>query len=262
MTSVPTLQAVDFRRGLQYGTTNPCVFACEDTDGQPAGEYVVKFRSTVRGGATGLLFELVAARLGLYLGLRVPSPAIVNIDENLANAIPDASVENRVRESAGLNFGCQYLSPGYVTWPINDPVPLALVTSALEIMAFDALIENVDRRREKPNLLYKGEEIFIIDHELSFSFVLLIGDKHAPFEYDSLTFLKNHPLYSGLFGHPVEISRFIGELESIDRNMIVSFFDEAPAEFGHAYKDRVTDWIVSAGTRTGILTDSLRRILS
>lgn len=35
------------------------------------------------------------------------------------------------------------------------------------IYAFDNLILNVDRRSEKPNLLFKGESAVLIDHELT-----------------------------------------------------------------------------------------------
>ncbi len=38
---------------------------------------------------------------------------------------------------------------------------------AAQIYAFDNLIYNVDRKPTKPNLLFKSEEYYLIDHELS-----------------------------------------------------------------------------------------------
>ena len=94
---VPPLRAVAFYLELKTGATGPCVFACEDATGEPAGEYVVKFRSQVRGGPTGLLFEFVAAQLALRLGLRTPSPAVVMLDPPLADATPNPEVAARIR---------------------------------------------------------------------------------------------------------------------------------------------------------------------
>jgi hypothetical protein len=259
---VPPLQAVAFHLELKTGATGPCVFACEDATGEPAGEYVVKFRSQIRGGPIGLLFEFVAAQLALRLGLRTPAPAVVMLNPPLADATPNPEVAARIRRSIGPNYGCCYLVPGYSTWRVNDPVPLGLRTAAVEIMAFDALIDNADRRREKPNLLWKDDEIFIIDHELSFSFVYLVGKSSQPFNCNSLGFLRNHPLYAGLLGRPVDLSRFTGELESIDEATLESFFEEAPAEFGRAHKEKVVERLISAAQQPNILVDSLRRILS
>ena len=238
------------------------MFACEDAAGNPVGEYVVKFRSTIRGGPIGLLFECVAAQLALCLGLRTPAPAIVELDHSLADATPKREVATRIRDSAGLNYGSFNLTPGYITWPIDARVPLALRQPALDVMAFDALIENVDRRREKPNLLWKGDELVVIDHELAFSFVRTIGAKAAPFEYDALDFLSYHPLFAGLKGHSVDLDRFVGELKSLDRPALESLFEGTPREFGREHQEEIVEWLLSAAQRTHILVDALRRLLS
>ena len=237
MAPLPVFIAVAYADEFSTGATGPCVFACEDATGNPVGEYVVKFRSTIRGGPTGLLFECVAALLALRLGLRTPVPAVVKLDQSLANATPKSEVATKIRDSVGLNFGSFNLTPSYITWPIDARVPLALRQPALDVMAFDALIENVDRRREKPNLLWKGDEIVVIDHELAFSFVRTIGAKAAPFEYDGLNFLTHHPLFAGLKGYSVALDRFVGELKSLDRPTLESLFEGAPREFGREHQE-------------------------
>ncbi len=42
---------------------------------------------------------------------------------------------------------------------------------AAHIFAFDALIQNPDRRYSNQNLLTRGNNIFVYDHELAFSFL-------------------------------------------------------------------------------------------
>lgn len=82
-------------------------------------------------------------------------------------------------------------------------------------MAFDTLIDNADRRREKPNLLWRGQDLVVIDHELAFAFSRLIGTPADPFSDTTLAFLRDHPLWAGLRGAPIDVGRFVGELESL-----------------------------------------------
>ena len=70
----------------------------------------------------------------------------------------EEEVANRIRASAGLNFGTRFISSGYATWQKDDAVPASLRQGAVEVMAFDGVLDNTDRRRQNPNLLWKGDE--------------------------------------------------------------------------------------------------------
>ncbi len=61
---------------------------------------------------------------------------------------------------------------------------------ACEIFAFDALIQNPDRRMDKPNILWKGEELYIIDHEKGFSFVYALPASIKPWQVNEISFLE------------------------------------------------------------------------
>lgn len=258
---MPRLVAVELRAELSTGATRPCVMACLNDAGDPCGDYVVKLRAGVRGGPTGLAFEYLAARLAERLSISMPPAALVEVDEDLAAAMPDAELAKRLRASAGLNFGTRFLAPGYVTWPVGEPVPVALRQAALEIMAFDALIDNPDRRRKKPNLLWRGEELLVIDHELAFAFTRLIGNPAEPFSDTTLDFLKDHPLWAGLRGVPVDLGRFVGELESLRGGEVDAICRGVPAEFGSEYQHRIRDWLKRSAKRTKELGLEIGRIL-
>jgi hypothetical protein len=172
--TLPKLDAVEFRKVLGSGTTKPCVFQCEDSTGRPAGEYATKLRGNVRSKEIGLQYEFIAWQLADYFGIAAPPAALVTIEDALAEAIQDEEVHASVKGSIGLNFGTEFLV-GFNTWVAGDSIPSSLLTTAAEIVAFDAVIENTDRRREKANLLFKGDALFVFDHELAFSFVQLIG---------------------------------------------------------------------------------------
>lgn len=253
--------AVELRGELSTGATRPCVMACLDAAGDACGDYVVKLRAAVRGGPTGLAFEYLAARLAERLSIPMPPAALVEIDEDLAAAMPDAELAERLRGSAGLNFGTRFLAPGYVTWPVGEPVPVTLRQVAVEIMAFDALIDNADRRREKPNLLWRGEELLVIDHELAFAFTRLIGTAAEPFSDTTLKGLEGHPLRAGLRGAPIDVGRFVGELESLRAGEIDAICRGVPAPFGSEYRDRIRDWLKRATKRGRQLALGIGRML-
>jgi hypothetical protein len=58
-----------------------------------------------------------------------------------------------------------------------------------EIFAFDTSIQNPDRRYDKPNVLWRDEEMFVIDHELAFSLLHAIGAQGPTWEIKNATSL-------------------------------------------------------------------------
>src|SRR5690349_8833943 len=86
VTAVGTL--LERRVGVRYivplreGGSLPAVVDTED------GSYVVKFRGAGQG-QRALVAEALAAGLALHLGLPVPAPAIVRLDEGFGRAEPD-----------------------------------------------------------------------------------------------------------------------------------------------------------------------------
>jgi len=151
MRHVATLIATTYQTSLTTGRTTPGVFICEDANGNSAGEYVVKLKSNLETGNAGLLRETVGNLLANELGIDAPEPAIVEIPIELADGVADPRVAQAVQQSIGLNFGSKNLSGGYYAWPDEKTVPTSLKQLANDIFVFDALIQNPDRRRGKPN---------------------------------------------------------------------------------------------------------------
>src|SRR5262245_49199920 len=161
MRPIRQLRASTFSRSLTSGRTRPAILLCEDANGEPAGEFVVKFRGGIDTGVAGLAYEVLASVLAEELGLFTPPAAVVEIDQKVAALIQ--KVEPRlatvVANSAGLNFGSEVLQSGFSTWPVGKSIPLSLRQAALEVFAFDALTQNPDRKYSNPNLLWNGKEL-------------------------------------------------------------------------------------------------------
>ena len=261
MVGIETLAAHAFIAEFGSGSTKPCVFLCETLAGANAAEYVVKFRSTVHGGENGLTFEFLAAQLAAVLDIPSPKPALIDLDTQLAESIDEPSIRERVQRSLGLNFGTEYKTPGYTTWPKADPIPPPLRQLAAEIVAFDVLIDNADRGPQKPNILYKNDEILVIDHETAFAFTRLVLTASGEWPVDRIKFIYEHPFYPGLRGQALELDRFAANMTRLTDEEIAAISAAVPNGFGKDYLDRIGAHLAAAREGTGPMLDAIRRIL-
>lgn len=270
MEQFPRLAAARFVRELDGGATKPCVFDCVPPLDEPDGdfgpeptEYVVKFRSEVRGQAAGLRNEYVAAQLALALGIPIPAPALILLGEEVLESLDlgaPPSVAARSRRSAGLNFGTRFLSPGFSTWIVDAPIPAGARRLAAEVFAFDALTENVDRRREKPNLLSKGDSIFVFDHELAFSFIGLVGSPGVG--PDRYGYLRGHPFYSALRGcDNLELERFEAALAGLEPGFCGELCASIPDEFAGPGTESIGAHIESRRTAARSFIQDVKGVL-
>jgi hypothetical protein len=60
---------------------------------------------------------------------------------------------------------------------------------AVNIFAFDALIQNPDRRSANPNLFTQGDNIYVYDHETSFSFLVAVVKSAEPWNLEAEQYL-------------------------------------------------------------------------
>lgn len=202
-----SVAAVRFDRRMNIGRTLPCLMTCLRLDEKEV-EVVAKFSAGCDIGADGLVAEAVAAMLASDLGLPIPEPAAVKYDGEFIDsvAIVDQSIAERLRKSIPVAFGSIKLPPGF-TLPLPNLNTESLRTNAAEIFAFDALIQNPDRRPENPNCLHNGRDFAIFDHELCFITESIIGWR-PPWELGSLDLTKHrHIFYSGLSGRNYDLSR-------------------------------------------------------
>jgi hypothetical protein len=174
----------------------------------------VKFRN--RLGAR-IISEFIAALLGQHLGLPIPPISVVDIDSRLVDAISDDDLHELLAKDSGPHFGSEYKIGGYMTIPHGFSIPNSLIPQALEIFAFDMLIQNPDRSNVpghgNPNLLFDGNQFAIFDHELVFSFVQLIGVPPAPWELRGIGLAENHIFYRQLVNyaekHEISFENFL-----------------------------------------------------
>jgi hypothetical protein len=156
---VRTVHATRYVTPLREGGSMPGLVEADDD-----GLYVLKFRGAGQG-PKALLAEIVAGELARAVGLTVPEIVFMELDPQLGAAEPDPEIQELIAASGGRNVALDFL-PGALTYnPAAGDAPPT--ETAAEIVWLDALMTNVDRSPQNPNLLLWHGRIWLIDHGAS-----------------------------------------------------------------------------------------------
>lgn len=151
-----TVAATRYVTALREGGSMPGLVEADDD-----GLYVLKFRGAGQG-VKALVAELVCGELARAYGLPVPELVLCTVDPALAPAEPDQEIQDLLKASPGTNLAMDFL-PGSLTFTPAAPFRPAPALAA-DIVWFDALVENVDRTAQNPNLLVWHDALWCIDH--------------------------------------------------------------------------------------------------
>ena len=141
--------AVEYIRTMRGGSQAK-LMRCSD-----GGYYVVKFQNNPQGART-LANDLIGTVLAAMLGLPVPEPAIVNVDQDLIRFTDDLAICFRYRKEPcreGLCFGSRYpmigetLSAVYDLFPLTNMSTVINLADFLGMLVFDKWTGNADNRQ-------------------------------------------------------------------------------------------------------------------
>ena len=212
--------AVRFDRRLSSGKTWPSQLSCIRNDREHEEvEVVAKFSAGCERKIGGLVAETIAAMLAADLDLPVPEPVLVDFDTGFIEIIRarDRALAERIGPSASVAFGSTKLPSGFAVLPQEKAVPQTLRAQAADIFAFDALVQNPDRRPENPNCLLDGRSFAIFDHELAFMTQGIVGWR-PPWQIGGLEMLKGpirHVFFGDLQGKIADFNRLKGAWQAI-----------------------------------------------
>lgn len=123
--------------------------------------FVVKFRGAGQG-AGALVAELIVGTFARKLGLPVPELGLIELHPGIARTERDPEIQDILNGSVGVNVGLGYLEGAFMFDPLA--VPSLDPDVAARIVWLDALTTNVDRTPRNPNLLYRSDGLWLIDH--------------------------------------------------------------------------------------------------
>jgi hypothetical protein len=102
---------------------------------------------------------------------------LVDVDPELARAEPDQEVQELLRNSGGVNLGCDFLPGSFDFDPlVRDPG----AEPAAHVLWLDALVLNVDRSWRNPNMLLWHRDVWLIDHGAALYFHHRWGPEWTP----------------------------------------------------------------------------------
>jgi hypothetical protein len=172
-----SVEATRYVTPLREGGSLPALVEADDD-----GLYVLKFRGAGQG-RKALVAEVVSGELARALGFLVPELVVASLDPVLGRAEPDPEIQDLLTASAGLNLGVDFLPAAL---PFNAAAePDVDAELAANIVWLDALVTNVDRTPQNPNLLWWHGRLWLIDHGASLYFHHTGADaSHAEQSFD------------------------------------------------------------------------------
>ena len=205
---------------------------------------------------------MLGAKLAAHFELSSPTPALVVLEPALTELIAntDESKAKMVRGSAGLNFGTQLLI-GFSTWPVDKQIPEAMRQAAINIFAFDALLQNPDRRHGNPNLLTSGDTIMVFDHEVAFSFLLDLFPSPRPWELNNQVSLSDHVFYRQLKSQRIDLTRFTAQLDELSGEILEEIFADVPQEWNNENGPKISRHFSSVRDHAEEFAEQIRRFL-
>jgi len=259
--------ATRFDRRMHSGKTWPCLLSCAKPDGDET-EVVAKFSAGCERKVGGLIAETIAAMLAIDLDLPVPEPVLVQFDAEFVRLIRlrDPALADRAEHSLRIAFGSSKLPPGFTVIPRGKPVPQMLRPDAAEILAFDALVQNSDRRPENPNCLLDGRTFAIFDHELAFLTKGVIGWR-PPWERGALESIKGpnrHVFFSDLQGKSVDFNRLMGAWQAVSETRLHDYRQALPPAWNDdgGIAEEIVDYIRSVRDNIAPALAEIARVLA
>jgi hypothetical protein len=228
---IETWEAQRFEKVLEVGRTRPLVVDCayyspassdeENSESPPDHRLmVVKSLGHPEVTETSLFCEVFGNLLARELSVATPIPALVNLSPEFVQAVAPLLAEYGISLTAGLGSGCEYLHGG-----LTPAVPGAFLTQeeveqATLIYGFDLLVQNPDRRRDKPNCASLAGSLIAFDFEMCFSFLLPIVGQAPPWEVSRHGIAVNHLFHSVLKARTPNWSQLINRLRVLSAERV------------------------------------------
>ena len=233
---LPLVTATRSGREVENGRTRPVILYCEQENSAEEIEVYVKLRGARELTPAGLMCEGIAALLGRDLGLPIPEPFVVEITDQFISAIKGAAEAPLFENSVGLSFGSRATYPQFAPWSAERVMPIAMRAVAADVFAFDAMIQNPDRRHNNPNCKVRDEELLIYDHDLAFDFLNGVLFWKPPWKPGGLDFLcgrspTRHTFFDALQGIPHAFDRLVDAWGKIDSTRLNGYVAALPAEW-------------------------------
>lgn len=224
-----TITPIQFHGATTSGRTKPSRLFCEKQDGTIV-EVVAKFSAGCDRSETSLAMEVIGAYLAADLGLPVPAPYLLDVQPEWVATVTNGERRTLMTSSSPIAFGSTQVGSGFRAWTTGDRLSGPMLPTAAGIFAFDAFVNNADRRDDNPNCLVRGSDLRIFDHELAFIYKAVIGWRQ-PWQVGALAAFASpgrHIFYKGLKGQDVDLTPIRTAWSSLDDDRLADYKGAIP----------------------------------
>ncbi len=247
-------EAERFEEEKQSGRTRPMVIECEkptvavpeqNVDKNAVIPDTIKRLMLVKVqnaelSPRGLFSEVYGNLIAREFGVTTPTPALINIGPDFVQAMKLLPQMRQSTLAPGVGVGCEYLRG-------LAPVSTAVSRNNEEladiqaVFGVDVLIQNPDRRPDKPNCASYQGGVLAYDFELAFSFLLpLIGTQPPSWAVHEQGINKMHLFYAELKRRNTELdwTPFLKTLAALTDARLASIFGSVSVDW-RVYADKV-----------------------
>lgn len=255
--------ATRFEKQAGNGRNKACFVTCMDMAGART-EAVVKFSALSESGVGTLVREALAAFFAADLGLPIPEPLLVELPELFTKSLATEHAQ-LIAKSGRYAFGSAKLAAGFQIFAPALRLADAHVQHAAEIFVFDTFIANGDRKPSNPNCLINGDDIAIIDHDISFLMKAILFWK-APWTLgggEELGQIDKHIFWTQVRDKKLSFPRLKAALVSITDQRLDEYIAALPDEWkaGNDIADGIVSYIKELRDNANQAFDEIQRVL-
>lgn len=169
------------------GRTRPMVVACSREDHPEESEclFLVKaLGCSPDVYEQGLFSEIFGNCLAAFFGIHTAPPALILFDDVFIRAHAPLLAKAQISLKPGIGAGAQYLTPIQPFFPERPLQSEKHIAQAASLFAYDMLVQNPDRRPDKPNCGWYNGNLLAFDFEMAFSFLHVLGSFSDPWNVD------------------------------------------------------------------------------
>ncbi|MDD7973920.1 HipA family kinase [Roseinatronobacter alkalisoli] len=251
-------EAVSFARRATSGRSKPPLVFAETPFGETVEVWLKAPRLHPGISDTAPSREWMAARLAEDLGLPCPPPILVRLTDDFTESLSDENLAESLRAGPSVVYGAIHLGSGWRRWSEANKMPRHQHQIQGQTYLFDTIIQNWDRRIANPNILKKGDEFRILDHEECFGSATAPDDEkpfiHVPWSVGGLT-----NFIAGDYQHP--FWRTLKPSNHVDFNVAAQTWKRLPADTFSMYaNDAPPEWGAACDDIASYLTLAVQHI--
>lgn len=181
--ALPRYTAVQFRRPMERGLNRPFLVMAEDEKGKGSERVALVVKSTAgyRNRPECIVREMFSLLLAQKVGISVPEPVLVKFPTGFDYGAADhPEYAELIQKSPGWNLATVHLGNSWKPWTNTSPPRSVDQIKIDSAYCFDAMVQNPDRENENPNLLWRRDQLVLLDFDKAFGHLRVYRNDPKP----------------------------------------------------------------------------------